>query len=533
MEHVEIILALLALMLVLIVLANRIRIAYPILLVLGGLGIGLIPGLPKIVLEPNLVFVLFLPPILQLSAYTTSMRDFRSNMRAIGLLAIGLVLTTMCVVALVAHYVIGLPWPSAFVLGAIVAPPDAVAATSIAQRLHLPRRIVTLLEGESMLNDATALVAYRVAVAAVVTGAFSLVEAGWLFIVSALGGIAVGIVIVLLVVPLFRFVRDEAAVYLTLTFLSGYAGYILAEALHVSGVLAVVTIGFLYVQPRFNTMTPELRIQGFVVWDMVVFLLNGLVFILIGLQFPEVMHGLDHASPLMLLGYAALICLTVIVIRFAWVFPGAYVPRLPAKVRAVDPLPAWQHVFVVAWTGMRGVVSLAAALALPITTTGGLAFPGRELIIFLTFCVILGTLVAQGLTLPLLIRWLKVTDDGTVEYEEQIARQKTAQAALDRLQEILERKEVPPKIAAKLRHQYETRIRRFAAHVRGEHDEEVEQDLIAYDRIQRKLIEAELETLIAIRNEQIINDETLRRIQYELDLEWLRLQADEEWHEEH
>lgn len=282
---VEVILALLLVMIVLVALANRLQLPYPILLVVAGLAIGFIPGLPQITLNPSLVFVLFLPPIIQLSAYYTSARDFRANLRSISLLAIGLVLATTVIIAVAAHMLIkDLPWAAAFVLGAIVAPTDSIAATSIAQRLKLPRRIVTVLEGESLLNDATAIVAYRVAVAAVVSGTFSLVGAGLQFLVSSIGGIVIGTILGLLVTPLFRRLQKDIPVYLTLTFLSGYGAYLLADALHLSGILAVAALGILYSQPRFNMMTPELRIQGAAIWDIVVFVLNGLIFILVGLQ---------------------------------------------------------------------------------------------------------------------------------------------------------------------------------------------------------------------------------------------------------
>jgi monovalent cation/hydrogen antiporter len=522
-ETVLIVFSLLAAMVILVALANRLRIPYPILLVLGGLVISLIPGLPFIELNPSLVFILFLPPILQQSAYYTPIRDFRANLRSISLLAIGLVLATMIGIAIVAHALIpGMPWAAAFVLGAIVAPPDAVAASSIAQRLKLPRRIVTVLEGESMLNDATALVSYRVAVAAVVTGVFSFWQAGAQFLISSIGGVAIGIAVALLLTPIFRRVTQDVPVFLILTFLSGYGAYLLADALQCSGVLAVVALGMFYI--RVNTMTPELRIQGAAVWDIVVFLLNGLIFILIGLQMRSVMEQLSGRSLITLCWYAFVVCLTAILIRIAWVFPGTYLPRLPARVRTRDPFPPWQHATIVAWTVMRGVVSLASALALPLVLANGQAFPQRDLIIFLTSSVILVTLVFQGLTLPLLIRWLKVEDDGGSEREENKARLIAAQAAQARLQELASEYGMKAEVLERINRRYENRVRLFSGRYHDNQDEAIEKHFTGFGKLELDLLETEQAALIKLRNDEVINDEVLRTVQRDLDLEWLRLQ---------
>jgi CPA1 family monovalent cation:H+ antiporter len=523
LEEIEIILGLLVIAIGLVALARKLQVPYPILLVVGGLLIGFIPGLPKIELEPDLVFLLFLPPILQLAAYYTPIRDFRANLGAIGLLAIGLVLFTMVVVALIAHAIIpDLPWAAAFVLGAIVAPPDAVAATSIAERLNLPRRMVTVLEGESLLNDATSLVAYRVAVAAILTGSFSLLDAGLQFLVSATVGVAIGLAVGFLITPIFRRLTEDIPVYIIFTFLSGYIAYLLAESVHVSSVLAVVALGIFYSQPRFNTMTAELRLQATPVWDIVVFLLNGFIFILIGLQLGRIIERLD--GQVVTLGwYAVAICLAVIVARMVWMFPGAYLPRLPRKIRQRDPFPPWKQVLVVGWTGMRGVVSLAAALALPLTIQGGQPFPQRDLIIFLTFCVILATLVVQGLTLPWLIRKLKIKDDGGAEREEHKARLKAAYAGRARLNELANNNGVSPIFTQKLSKHYDARIRRFSARYHGEPDDTEEEKSANYKQLEEELLKAEMGAILQLRNEGIINDEVLRRVQYDLDLELLRL----------
>ncbi len=524
---VELILGLLLVMVLLVALANKLGLPYPILLVIAGLAIGFVPGLPSITLDPNLVFFIFLPPIIQLSAFYTSSRDFRANIRSISLLAIGLVIATMIAVALVAHMIIpDLPWAAAFVLGAIVAPTDSIAATSIAQRLRLPRRIVTVLEGESLLNDATSIVAYRVAVAAVVSGAFSLTTAGMQFLISSIGGVAVGIALGLVITPIFRRLRDDIPVFLMLTFLSGYGAYLLADGLHLSGVLSVAALGLFYGQPRFNMMTPELRIQGIPIWDIVVFVLNGLIFILVGLQLRGIAASLPRGATIDLIESALLICLTLIVVRIAWVFFSTYVPRLPASVRKRDPFPPWQNAAIVGWTGMRGGVSLATALALPFVTDTKIAFPQRDLIIFVTFVVILVTLVAQGLSLPILIRTLKVVDDGGAEHEENKARFMAARSAQERLKALALENDTPPAYIEKLMHQYETRVRRYSARYHGKLDGEAEEHFNRFGQLEQDLLQVEMDAILKLRNDNIINDEVMRRVQHDLDLEWLRLRDD-------
>ncbi len=521
-NEIEIVFGLLVAMLGLVVLARRLQIPYPILLVLGGLAIGFIPGLPKVELEPDLIFFLFLPPLLQYGGFYTPIRDFRANLRSIGLLAIGLVLFSTVIVAVVAHtFIDNMSWSVAFVLGAIVAPPDAVAASSIAQRLKLPRRIVTVLEGESLLNDATSLVAYRVAIGAVGSGVFSLFDATTQFLFSSIGGVLTGLAVGYLLTPIFKRLTSDIPVYTILTFVSGFLAYQMGELLHVSGVLAVVTLGIFYV--RHNTMTPDLRIQTTPVWDIVIFLLNGFIFILIGLQLRGITERIVDGSFGTLLWYAAIICLTVIISRIVWVYPGTYLPRLPKKIRERDPFPPWQNATVVAWTGMRGVVSLAAALALPVTIENtNRPFPQRDLIIFLTFSVILATLVFQGLTLPLLVKWLKVKDDGGAEREENKARLKAAHAGRAKLNELADKDWVTDEMVQKVTHKYESRIERFSARYRGE-DDNTEEHFTNHLRLEEELLQAELEAIIKLRDENIINDEVLRRVQQDLDLEVVRL----------
>lgn len=523
---VEIFVGLLLAVAVLALVARRLTIPYPILFVVGGLVIGLVPGLPKVRLNPDLVFLFILPPLLFPAALFTSWRDFRQNLRPISLLAIGLVLFTTVAVALLAHYFMGLPLAAGFVLGAIISPPDAIAAAAIAERLHVPRRIVTILEGESLVNDATALVAYRFAVVAVATGSFSLAKAGGQFVLVSLGGIVLGLVVGWLAEQFHKRV-DDAPIEITVSLLTPFAAYLLAEQVGVSGVLAVVTAGL-----HLGWRLPELlsfqtRLRGGPVWEMVEFLLNGFVFILIGLQLPEVLGALSgNAIPLpRLIWYALLISVAVIVIRILWVFPATYLPRLLfPKVCRNDPLPQWRHVTIVAWTGMRGVVSLAAALALPLTKQDGSPFPGRDLILFLTFVVILATLVVQGLSLPPLIRWLGIKDDGSMAKEEREARLKANQVALARLNQLAEHDPAQTDALQRLRIEYEDHIRQ----VEGAEPEAAGTPLrrfsSEYERLSHEALEEERRTIIQLRNQNVISDEVLRRIQRDIDLAEARLQ---------
>jgi len=437
LPQLEIILGLLLAVAALATLATRLGVPYPILLVLGGSALGFVPGLPSVELDPELVFLLFLPPLLYVSALFTSWRDFRANIRPISLLAVGLVLMTTFVVAAVVHTVIGIPWVAAFVLGAIVSPTDAIAATTVAQRLGVPRRIVTILEGESLVNDATGIVAYRVAVAAVVTGAFSIWEAGLQFVVGAAGGVAVGFAVGWIVVWARRHLSEDPSVQNTVSLLTPFVAYLAAEELphslwkflhelsgvpgdlYFSGVLAVVTTGLYLGRKGPYVISSGTRLQGYATWELITFLLNGLIFILIGLQLDSVVEGLDEYTAGQIISYAVLVSLTVILVRVIWVFPATYAPRWAIRrIRERDPSPPWRSVSVIAWTGMRGVISLAAALALPFQAAAGVPFPDRNLIIFLTFCVILATLVVQGLSLPVLIRTLGLEDDHIGDKEE-------------------------------------------------------------------------------------------------------------------
>ena len=542
MYQIEIILGLLVAVAVLATLATRLAVPYPILLVLGGSALGFVPGLPPVELDPELVFLLFLPPLLYVSALFTSWRDFRANVRPITLLAVGLVLMTTFVVAAVVHTVIGLPWGAAFVLGAIVSPTDAIAATTVAQRLGVPRRIVTILEGESLVNDATGIVAYRVAVAAVVTGAFSIWEAGLQFVIGAAGGIAAGFAVGWLVVWARRHLSEDPSVQNIVSLLTPFVAYLAAEELphsfwemlhelygvpgdlHFSGVLAVVTTGLYLGRKGPYIISSGTRLQGYATWELITFLMNGLIFILIGLQLRSVVEGLDDYTAGQLVSYALLTSLTVILVRMVWVFPATYVPRWASRrIRERDPSPPWRSVSVIAWTGMRGVISLAAALALPLQMASGVQFPDRDLIIFLTFCVILATLVVQGLSLPVLIRALGLEDDRIGDKEETHGRISIAEAALERLNELVDEDWVREDTAERIRSLYSYRRNRFASRFDGD-PEGVEVRSAAYQRLMAELLGAQRLRLIMMRDEGSIGDEVMHRIERDLDLEESRLE---------
>jgi monovalent cation/hydrogen antiporter len=542
LPQLEIILGLLLAVAALATLATRLGVPYPILLVLGGSALGFVPGLPPVELDPELVFLLFLPPLLYVSALFTSWRDFRANVRPITLLAVGLVLMTTFVVASVAHTVVGLPWGVAFVLGAIVSPTDAIAATSVAQRLGVPRRIVTILEGESLVNDATGIVAYRVAVAAVVTGAFSVWEAGLQFVVGAAGGVAAGFAVGWLVVWARRHLSEDPSVQNTISLLTPFVAYLAAEELphslwgllhdlfgvpgdlYFSGVLAVVTTGLYLGRKGPYIISSGTRLQGYATWELITFLLNGLIFILIGLQLRSVVEGLNEYTAGQLVSYALLTSLTVILVRMVWVFPATYVPRWASRrIRERDPSPSWRNVSIIAWTGMRGVISLAAALALPLQTASGVLFPDRDLIIFLTFCVILATLVVQGLSLPVLIRVLGLEDDHIGDKEETHGRVSIAEAALERLDELADEDWVREDTAERIRGLYSYRRNRFASRFEGD-PEGVEERSAAYQHLMVELLGAQRLRLITMRDEGSIGDEVMHRIERDLDLEESRLE---------
>jgi CPA1 family monovalent cation:H+ antiporter len=506
--------------------ARRLDVPYPIPLVLGGVALGLLPGMPEVELDPELVLVLFLPPLLYAAAFFSDLRALRDEMRAISLLSIGLVGVTACAVAVIAHEVMGLSWALAFALGAIVSPTDPVAATTIMRRLGAPRRLVNVIEGESLVNDATALVAYRVAVAAAVGGTFSALDAGLEFVGAAAGGIAIGLAVGFVVAEI-RMRLDDTPTELTISLLTAYAAFIPADELGLSGVLAAVTAGVYLGWRAHELASPQTRLQGFALWQILVFLLNATLFILIGLQLPVILDGLEGRGAGEVIGYSALVCATVIGVRFAWVFTVPYLVRAldrrpQQRERRVGPRPR----IVSAWAGMRGAVSLAAALALPLETDAGAPLPDRDLILFITFAVILVTIVGQGLTLPALIRRLGVREDAAEEEAEEVrARLVAARAALERLDELVSEDWTRDETIERVRGMYEFRLRRFKVRAGKLEDDGIEGQSVAYQRLMHDLFAVQRQALVELRNAGTISNDVMHRVERELDLEEARLET--------
>jgi Na+/H+ antiporter len=506
--------------------ANWLSVPYPILLVLGGLALGLVPGVPDVELDPDLVLVLFLPPLLYSAAFFTDLRSLRDNVRPLSLTAIGLVLLTTVVVAMLAHEVIGMSWAVAFALGAIVSPTDPIAATAIMRRVGAPRRIVNMVEGESLFNDASALVAYRVAVAAAVGGSFSLLDASLEFVGAAAGGVAIGLAVGYVVAAIRRRLEDPTT-EITISLFTGYAAYLPADDLGLSGVLAAVTAGIYLGWRAPELISPTTRLQAFGTWEVLGFLVNAVLFMLIGLQLPVIVDGLADRPWLEPVGYAALVAATVIATRFVWLFTVPYV------IRALDRRPqqrlrrsSAQMRVVVAWSGMRGAVSLAAALALPLETDAGAPLPDRDLVLFIAFAVILVTVVGQGLTLPALIRRLGVGEDEGEEGQEELrARLTAAKAAIDSLDQLEAEDWTRADTIERVRALYEFRKRRFAAQAGKIEDDGIEDRSLTYQRMMHIVLGAQRQALVGLRNRGEISSEVMRRIERELDLEESRLEV--------
>ena len=504
-------------------LARRLGWSAPLLLVVAGLAASYLPGVEEYELEPEVVLYFILPPLLFAAAWQSSVINFRQNARAIGLLSVGLVLFTTVVVGFAVHAVVpDLPLAAAFALGAIVSPPDAVAATAVGRTVGLPRRLMTILAGESLINDATALTALRVSVAAATVGGFSIWKGLEEFLLAGVGGAAIGLVLGVLAERLLRVLHDSVLEN-TLVLLVPFVGYAAAEEAHTSGVLGVVVAGLYLGHRSPRRQTAATRLQGTAIWRMVEFLLESVVFALIGLQLPTVLDDLSD-RPTGELALAALVALgTVVTARFVWVYPATYLPRLIPRIQARDSDPPWTYPTVLGWAGMRGVVSLAAAFALPQD------FPGRDLILFLTFVVVIGTLLLQGLTLPAVIRRLDVVgrDEQQDLVREAGAQHAAARAALERLErELAAGERVPDDVVARLREKAE--LRQFGAWERlgGRGGEASEPPTVSFRRLRRAMIEAEREVFVDLRDRGQIDEEVLIRVQRELDLEEAILERD-------
>lgn len=524
MTQLVIILELLATIAVLALIARRVHIPLPILLVSTGTILGFIPGLPKMELSPDLVFFIFLPPLLYFQACLTSWRDFKKYAESISFLAIGLVLVTAVCVAAVAHALIpDLSWPAAFVLGAIVSPTDAVAATSIAQSLGVPRSIISIVEGESLVNDATGLVMYRLTVAAVLTGIFSLTHFAWELLYMGVGGILVGLAMGWLLANI-RYRLNDTPVEITISLLSPFLIFLPTEILHVSGVLAVVTAGLYLGWHGPEMMNSTTRVTWLANWSTITFLLNGMVFLLIGLQLSSILSGLSHYSSGQLIGWAIAISATTILTRLLWTLVGGQAKHIlrPKEKRVILP---WRHRVLIGWSGMRGVVSLAAALALPLVLPSGEAFPFRSLLIYLTFCVIIATLILQGLTLAPLIRLLKVRDDGLLDREELETRIKMARAAIARLEQLSTGNDINMDIETieRLRDYYRVRIIHYTNRFHGTPDEPQGHVSQEHKSLELDLVTTERKVIIELRKHEKISDDVLHLLEHELDLTESRL----------
>jgi Na+/H+ antiporter len=532
LENLALLIFLLALLVALSAAAPKLKLPYPVLLVLAGVALALVPGLPVISITPNLIFFIFLPPLLYEASYNMSWHEFVANRRPITLLAVGLVLLTTTLVAALAHFFIpGFSWAMGFVLGAIVAPPDAVAATSVTKGLGLPRRITDILEGESLVNDASALIAYRYAVAAVVTGTFGLWDAGWHFVLVAGGGAAIGTVVGYLAVRVQRYLTD-ATIITALSLLLPFGVYLAAEHVEVSGVLAVVAMGLMMSRRSHDIYDNQTRLLKHSFWRVLGFLLNGLVFLIIGLELRIILTELGPGAFWPLLGYGLLVSAVAIAIRMGWVFPVNYLGRVIGRWLGREEVHSpKRNLFITSWAGMRGVVSLATALALPLTVRGGEPFPQRDAILFITFTVILVTLLVQGLSLPWLVRRLHVqespaeraaeeqalrlllTTDALAYLETRIAAEKTSpDPCLLTLREVMRRQEH--------RLQGTFALATSAASGMAPPDAAETQAAAAFEALLRcrlEVTEHQRRRLVAMHQANSFSEEAIRQVELELD----------------
>ena len=515
----DLVLALLAAVAALVTIARRIGIAYPILLLIGGLVLGLVPGVPAVRLEPDVIFLIVLPPLLYRAAYFTPLRSLRANLGTISALAVALVVATALGVAAVARMLVPeIPWSVAIVLGAIVAPPDAIAATAIASRLGLPRQIVTILEGESLLNDATALTMYSIALAVAAGGVFSPSTAAVTFAGALLGGGAIGVAIGWVVAQIRRRIEDTP-VEITISLLTPYAAYLPAERLGASGVIAVVAAGLYLGHRGARIAGADARLTGRAVWETVTFLLNGFVFVVMGLEAPLLVRAITPSFAIALVGIGLAVCGVLVIVRVVFIFATVY---LPQRVRGERDTACS---IVLSWAGMRGVVSLAAALAVPTALPAGGQFPAREPLVIATVTVIVFTLVGQGLTLPWLIRRLGIGSHLALRQEEALARQALLEAAGRRIDELYPVWPGHRPLLDQMRATYQHRSEHVDRQRHPAREDEEDRELIEHREIQRTVIDSEREALMRLRAEGEIGEEVLRELERELDLEERRMDA--------
>ncbi len=504
-------------------LAERFHLPGEVFLLLGSCVLSLIPGIPIFEINPNIVFIVFLPPILFYAAYLTSWRDFKRNRRPIAFLAIGLVIITTGSVAWIAKLIFpNFTWAQGFLLGAIVSPPDAAAATSIVRKLRAPRRLITLLEGESLVNDATALLAYRFALSAILIGSFSFGSAIGQFFIMTIGGILVGFVISFTAFQFLRRLADGHA-QTTMSLVTAFACYIAAEHLGVSSVISTVVGGF-YFGRRFPELTSSrARIETNAAWKHIIFIINGFVFSIMGFQLPIVLKTLGDVPLWTLIIDSVGIAVVVIAVRLAWVFTATYIPRLLSPViRRNDPNPSWQVVAALGWTGMRGIVSLAAVLAIPTELPNGLPFPDRGILIFVTYVVILITLIVPSLTLPWWLNFFKIKGGHEKVEEEAIARVRALEGVLNRIKSWEENQKFPPHMVSEFKQQMERKLSVIRPHVSEVPFSEINEEYSILRKLTKESLESERAVLHQLRREGKIHDEVFHLLSEELDLEEIR-----------
>jgi monovalent cation/hydrogen antiporter len=527
MNPVYLVVCLLIVLAALVNVARRLDISSPIVLVIGGFILALFPRLPEVRLEPEIVFLVFLPPLLYWDALNSSWRDFRDNRRPIAFLAIGLVFASTMAVMLIAHFMLRFPWPAAFVLGAVLGPTDTVAAAAILERFNLPRRLMSVLRGESLLNDALALVLYETAVRVTQTRMYVLGSISIGFSLAAAGGVVIGMTVGWAMLRIQRLTSDPL-VRSTIGLLTGYAAYLPADALHVSGVLAVVTAGLYLGWEDPRVMSAKTRLQSIATWEVVTFLLNGLLFILIGLQLRTMVESFSQESLGSIIYGCLLVSGTVILVRILWVFISTYFPRAwSGRLRARDLYPAWKEPVLISWIGIRGGISLAAALAIPTSLANGSPFPRRNEILIFTFAVILVTLVLQGLSLPYLLRWLNLPADDAERAEEQRARETIAAVALQFLASTTKEDETHRRAVLHLQDSYRKSAEGLDLACEACQDNPEKRYLNQIDSLERDLIRLQRAALIDLRDRGRISDAVLRRFQVLLDLEEARLEEQE------
>lgn len=519
LNHLLLIIVLLTVVSLFSMLSEKLRISYPIFLVICGLFIGFIPKVLDITLEPELVFLIFLPPLLYAAAWNTSWKDFWAMRGLIGLLALGLVIFTSCAVAIVAYLLIpGFTLALGFLLGGIISPPDAIAATSVLEKLRLPRSVVNILEGESLVNDAASLIVFRFALAAVLTHKFVLLDAGLDFAIVVLAGILVGLGIALFIYGVHRFLPTTSSIDTAITLIAPYLMYVTAEHFHFSGVLAVVSGGLFLSARSTEVFSFSTRLQSQGVWDTLVFLLNGVVFVLIGLQLPLILNRLGEGPITNAIYFGVVISIVTILVRIIWVFPAVYLPRwLSKKKQRNEALSDWKSVFIIAWSGMRGVVSLAAALSIPLTLSNGEVFPQRDLILFISFIVILCTLVLQGLSLPYLVHQfdLEITDN-KIEQDLEIQMRlvsRVLEHINTRYSEEIETDHAFGVLKRRYEHLMHTQQKQLAV------EEDMPSYIFAYRAALLELIEVRRKALEEISVEKKYPDELIRNIEKRIDHE--------------